>query len=219
MRRWFSITSRYSPVNHICITPPGVSISMHTRRLPPARTSIFATGTVAPSGPYHALKCSGSVHICQMRSGGASKLRSITTASRETLPSAIVLARLSLRSELHEVAVHLVEAGLPDGPVLLGPGRDLLQTCGVESAWPVLGSLALYDQSRPLQHLDVLGDGRKRQVERLGELVDIRFPLGEPGQDRPACRAGQRGEGLAKPILVGHERHGPASYFPDRLIN
>src|SRR5204863_4269499 len=97
---------------------------MHTRRAPPTRTSIFATGTTAPSGPYHALKCSGSVHIRQMRSTGASKLRSITTASREALSSVIVIACLSLRAELGEVAVQPVEPGLPDGPVLLGPGRD-----------------------------------------------------------------------------------------------
>ena len=32
-------------------------------------------------GRTSALKCSGSVHICQMRSTGASKVRSITTAS------------------------------------------------------------------------------------------------------------------------------------------
>src|SRR6185437_3244805 len=100
---------------------------MHTRRLPPARTSIFATGTVAPSGPYHALKCSGLVHICQIRSTGASKLRSITTASCEALSSVIVLAGLSLRSESGEVDVQLVEAGLPDSPALPGPGRDLFQ--------------------------------------------------------------------------------------------
>src|SRR5436190_23111879 len=126
----------------------------------------------APSGPYHALKCSGSVHIRQMRSGGASKLRSITAASREALPSVIVLACLSLRSELGEVVVHPVEAGLPDGPVLLGPGGDLLQRRGFEGAWPVLGSLAPDDQSGAFLHLDVLGDGRERHVERLGEVVD-----------------------------------------------
>jgi hypothetical protein len=79
-RRWLSTTSRYLPVNHICIRPSGVCISLHTRRVPPVRTSIFATGMVAPTGRYQALKCSGSVHICQMRSPGASKLRSITTA-------------------------------------------------------------------------------------------------------------------------------------------
>src|SRR6266508_2705448 len=153
------MTSRYSPVNHIGIGPSGDCISIPTSRVPPTRTSIFATGMVAPSGPYHALKCSGSVHICQMRSTGASKLRSITTASWEPLFSVIVFACLSLRSELCQVVVHPVEAGLPDGPVLLGPGRDLREWCAVEGARSVLGSLTPYDQSGAFQHLDVLRDG------------------------------------------------------------
>src|SRR5438876_1884978 len=104
---------------------------MHTRRVPPTRTSILATGMVAPAGPYHAAKCSGSVHICQMRSTGASKLRSILTASWEPVLSVIVVACLSLRLKLGEVVVHPVEAGLPNGPVPLGPARDLLESCGV----------------------------------------------------------------------------------------
>src|SRR5437764_6367223 len=98
---------------------------MHTSRAPPTRTSIFATGMVAPSGPYHAAKCSGSVHICQMRSTGASKLRSITTSWEPSL-SVTVVACLSLRLELREVVVQPVEAGLPDGSVLLRPRRHLL---------------------------------------------------------------------------------------------
>src|SRR3954454_7698223 len=170
MRRLFSMTSRYSPVNHICTGPFGVATSMHTRRVPPTRTSILATGIVAPSGPYQAAKCSGSVHICQMRSTGASKLRSILTASWEVLSSAIVFACLSLRSELPEVVVHPVEAALPDGPVLLSPGRHLFEWCGVERARPVLGALTPHDQPGPFQRLDVLRDGRERHLERFREL-------------------------------------------------
>src|SRR5207247_10868278 len=137
---------------------------MRTRRVPPTRTSIFATGIVAPSGPYHAAKCSGSVHICQMRSTGASKLRSILTASWEVLSSAIAFACLSLRSELSEVVVHPVEAALPDRPVLLGPGRHLLEWRGVERARPLLGSLTPHDPHGPLQRLDVPRDGGKRRL-------------------------------------------------------
>ena len=139
-------------------------------RLPPTRTSIFATGMVAPSGPYHALKCSGSVHICQMRPTGASKLRSITTASWELLLSVIVRACLSSWSELLEVVVHPVEAGLPDRPVLLGP----VETSSSRAASSAHGrnwAVAPYDQPGPFQHLDVLRDRRQRHLERLGELV------------------------------------------------
>src|SRR5256885_9832433 len=163
---------------------------MHTRRVPPTRTSILATGMVAPSGPYHAAKCSGSVHICQTRSTGASKLRSILTASWESSPSAIVFACPSLRSELSEVVVHPIEAALPDGPVLLGPGRHLLEWCGVERARPVLGSLTPYDQPRPFQRLDVLRDGRKRHLERLRALVGGRLASRQTGPARSPPRVG-----------------------------
>src|SRR5215831_15409061 len=143
--RSFSTTSRYSPANHIRIGPFGVSTSMQTRRVPPTRTSIFATGMVAPSGPYQALKCSGSVHICQTRANGASTMRSITTASAEPL-SVIAFARLSSWLKLSEVVVHPVEPGLPDRPVALSPGGDLLKRCGVQRAWSVLGLLTPHDQ-------------------------------------------------------------------------
>src|SRR2546423_267049 len=123
---------------------------MDTRRVPPTRTSMFATGMVAPLGPYQAAKCCGSVHICQMRPTGASKLRSITTASCEPLLSVIVSRPSFL--ELFEVVVHAVEARLPDGPVLLGPARDLLEWCGVEGTRPVLGLLTAFDQPGPVQH-------------------------------------------------------------------
>src|SRR5215468_2973804 len=208
MSRSFSTTSRYSPVNHIRIGPFGVCTSMHTRRVPPTRTSIFATGIVASSGPYQALKCSGSVHICQTRANGASTMRSITTASAEPL-SVIAVACLSSWLELFEVVVHPVKAGLPDGPVTFSPGRDLFQWCRVQGARSVLGSLAPHHQPGPFQHLDVFGDGRKRHLERLSELVDGRPAFGETGEDRSPGRVGQRGEGLAEPVLVDRRRHDP----------
>src|SRR5262249_37366336 len=215
MSRSFSTTSRYSPVTHIRIGPFGVCTSMHTRRVPPTRTSIFATGIVAPSGPYQALKCSGSVHICQTRAAGASTMRSISTASAEPLS---IIALTCLRGlELFEVVVHPVEAGLPDGPVAFSPGRDLLQWRRVQGARSVLGSVAPHHQAGPFQHLDVFGDGRKRHLERLGELVDGRPAFGETGEDRSPGRVGQRGEGLAEPVLVDRRRH--SSYFPEELIN
>src|SRR5215470_8923357 len=205
------MTSRYSPVNHIRIEPFGVCTSMHTRRVPPTRTSIFATGIVALSGPYQALKCSGSVHICQTRANGASTMRAISTASAEPL-SVIVLACPSPWLELSDVVVHLVEAGLPDGPVTFSPSRDLLKWCRVQGARSVLGSLTPHHQPGPFQHLDVFRDRRKRHLERLGELVDGRPAFCETGEDRSPGRVGQGGEGLAEPVLVDRRRHAP--YFP-----
>ena len=68
-------------MNHIVMGPRGVVTSMHNSRVPPTRRSIVATGTVLPSGPYQAAKCSGWVHSFQIVSGGAGKVRSIVTLS------------------------------------------------------------------------------------------------------------------------------------------
>src|SRR5215469_12293017 len=201
MSRSFSMTSRYSPVNHIRIGPFGVCTSMHTRRVPPTRTSIFATGIVAPSGPYQALKCSGSVHICQTRANGASMMRSISSTSVEPL-SVIALACPSSWPELLEVVVHPVEAGLPDRPVAFGPSRDLLEWCRVQGARSVLGALTPHHQPGLFQHLDVFRDGRKRHLERLGKLVDGRLAFCETRDDRSPRRVSQGGEGLAEAELA-----------------
>src|SRR6516162_3142447 len=205
------MTSRYWPVNHIRIGPFGVCTSMHNWRVPPTRTSIFATGIAAPPGPYQALKCSGSVHICQTSASGASTMRSITTASAEPL-SVIALACPSSWPKLFEVVVHPVEASLPDGPVAFSPGRDLLKWRRVQGARPVLGSLTPHHQPGPFQHRDVFRDRRKRHLERLGELVDGRPAFCETGKDRSPRRVGQGGEGLAEPVLVDRRRH--RLYFP-----
>src|SRR5437868_1793007 len=119
----------------------GVWTSMQIKRLPPTRTSILATGRVAPVGPNHSLKRPGSVHIRQMRSTGASKVRSITSAAWECLGSVMLPAILLLSSELREVVVHPIEPGLPDGSVLLGPGHNLLERRGIDCTRPVLGSV------------------------------------------------------------------------------
>src|SRR3546814_18133122 len=106
---------------------------------------------VAPSGPYQAAKCSGSVHICQTRSTGASKVRSITTAScgpwrrsSWSCPSVRLAAR--------EVLGNPVEPGLPHRAVLPGPGRDILEwSCG-EGERPVLGLGDELDPPGPPPH-------------------------------------------------------------------
>src|SRR5215475_11796232 len=133
MSRSFSTTSRYSPVNHIRIGPFGVCTSMHTRRVPPTRTSIFATGIVAPSGPYQALKCSGSVHICQTTAacslaiiGPASALW-LTRASLHSVRSVVsprfgvVLERRGGRGGLAHEGV----SEFSDTALVVGVGGDL----------------------------------------------------------------------------------------------
>ena len=82
-------------MNHIRVGPSGVVTCMQISRLPPTRTSILATGIVAPVGPYQAAKWSGSVHICQTSFTGASKVRSIVTEFCDRELSAIASFCLS----------------------------------------------------------------------------------------------------------------------------
>src|SRR3954454_15116531 len=142
------------------MTPSGVVTSMRSSRAPPTRTSMAATEMLAPAGPYHAAKCSGSAHNFQITPGGASNVRSITRSCAPLSP-VMVNARLSLLLEWLEVGVHPVEPRLPDRPVLLGPRGNLLERCRVQATRPVLRVLTSDNQPGSLEHLDVLGDSRK----------------------------------------------------------
>src|SRR5215203_804981 len=132
----------YSPVVHIFILPFGLCISMQIRRLPPTRTSILATGTVAPFGPYQFLKCSGWVHICQMKPTAASKVRSITTSSLEIVLSLIIIL---LVIKLVNIVIHAVEACLPNMTVLLCPLGYFFQRLYSDGAGAILRFLSLCD--------------------------------------------------------------------------
>ena len=112
-----------------------------------------------------------------------------------------------------DVIVHAVQPVLPDAPVVLRPTRHLAKCGRVQRAGSVLSTLTAYDQSGSLEHLDVLGDGRKCQVERPGKFVHGRLAICESGQDRASGRIGEGCEGLAEPILVNRSGH-VISYFP-----
>ena len=59
------------------------------------------------------------------------------------------------------------------------------------------------------EDLQVPRDGLQADVERLGQLVHRRLAVGQPGEDRPAGRVGQGGEGAVEEV-VGH-RNQPIS--------
>src|SRR5258706_15495832 len=122
--------------------PLGVCASMQNRRLPPTRTSIWATGRLEPCGPYQLLKSSGWVHMRQMRSTGASKVRSITMASLDRVLSLIVFL---LVVQLIDKVVHAVKACLPDRTVLLYPLGNFFYGRYVEGTGAILRFLPLYN--------------------------------------------------------------------------
>jgi hypothetical protein len=60
------------------------------------------------------------------------------------------------------------------------------------------------DEAGPLQHLEVLGDGRLSEGGGVGKLDDAGLAGPEALQDGPAGGVGEGGEGAAQGIVSGH---------------
>src|SRR5258706_11344002 len=120
-----------------------------------------------------------SVRTLQTSATGASKVRSTTSGScfvagllfaAISFLLALNFLNLVFALQLLEVAVEPVEAPLPVAPVDLDPVGDVLQRVGLQPAGTPLRLAAALDQTRALEHLQVLGHRRKADVERLGQL-------------------------------------------------
>ena len=107
--------------------------------------------------------------------------------------------RLHVRSpcvlEFPKERIEALEALLPMGSVLADPVGNVAQRVRTKPSRPPLRLTTLLDETGPLEHPQVLGDGGLAHVERLGEVLDRRLARGEPGQDRPPGRVGKSGEG------------------------
>jgi hypothetical protein len=100
-----------------------------------------------------------------------------------------------------DVCAEPVEAVGPDLAVLGDPVDGVVEGRRLQPARPVLGVATSADEPGALEHLEVPGDGLQAHVERLGQLVHGRLAvLGQPDEDRPAGRVGQRGEGEAERV-------------------
>src|SRR5882762_2358366 len=151
----------------------------------------------------HCLMSSLSVSDFQTRATGASKVRSTTSGSSfvTTLSFAAISLLLALNFlhlvlalQLLEVAAQPVEALFPVAPVVLDPVGDVLERIRLEPAGPPLRLAAALDQARALEHLQVLGDRGKADLEGLGQLHDRGFAGGEACEDRAPRGIGERCE-------------------------
>src|SRR5262245_53308023 len=178
----------YSPSQWItCSLGPRIT-AVHR---PPSRTSIETSSSAmpSPSPPYQSMKRSGSVHSRQTSSRGASKVQRISMSG---LGSSGIAAP--------QASVHPLEAALPEPPIPLQPVGRILERLGLEVGGTELRPLLAGDQSRCLEHLEVLRDGLDRDREAAGELAEAGVTLGEALQDRAPGRVGERGEG---PVELG----------------
>src|SRR3954449_4272673 len=164
---------------------------MTVAKAPPGRAStvIRSSGALVPIGPQKWVRCSGSTMQLKTSCRGASKTR--VTCS--TFSGMGVSVRGGLQGA--EVVVELVEALGPEAPVGLDPVHSGVQRRPFQVAGAELGLPAPADQARPFEHLQVLGDPRQAEDERLGQLVDRRVAGGGPGGGGPPGQVGASGRG------------------------
>jgi hypothetical protein len=136
--------------------------------------------------------------VLKTSSRGALKVR-VTTKS--TLLSGVVIVVL-LGLNGSEVVVESVETTLPEYAVLGNPVIRFAQGSGFEFAGAPLGLPPARDQSRSLEHLEVLGHSGQAHGERLGQFGDGSFATGQARQNGTPGRVGQGGEGIAEMIVL-----------------
>src|SRR3954469_3259269 len=144
---------------------------MTVAKAPPGRAStvIRSRGALVPVGPQKWVRCSGSTRQLKTSCRGASKTR--LTCRTFSVTGISVLGGL----QGAEVVVELVEAIGPQPAVGLDPVHGRIQGVLLQVARTELRLPASADQSRAFEHLQVLGDPRQGQVERLGQFVHRRL--------------------------------------------
>jgi hypothetical protein len=77
-----------------------------------------------------------------------------------------------MRMQLMQILIQPIEALLPVPPVLGDPTGRLLERLGPEPAGPPLGITTSPYEAGTLQHFQMLGNGRKTQIERRRQFAD-----------------------------------------------
>src|SRR5688572_10687811 len=180
--------------------------------MPPGRTSMVTFRVFHSRGPHHCAMRSGSVYAAKTNSRGALNMHSTTSfpvsvsvvtvwvSGIEVLLFLGCCVRYLLRLNLLQIGVQPIESLFPEFAILLHPVGDRLERFWLQAARTPLRLAAASDEAGALEHLEVLGDRRKAHLEGRSPLCDRRLAAGEPGQDRPARRVGESGEGQAKGV-------------------
>src|SRR5262245_53549006 len=151
--------------------------------------------------PHQRLTCSGLVMASNTSCRGASNTRvSVISVSdgvvlwKVLLFAALTGMTLLLGFEFLQIRVKSIEACFPDVTVAFGPLGHFLQGRCLDAAWPPLGFASASDKAGSFEHSEVLRDGWKGHVERLGKLSNRPLPGGECGENRSPGRVGKRGK-------------------------
>src|SRR5581483_6481298 len=175
---------------------------MWMRKTPPGRAPTSQTGFEKPCGPHHCARCFGSVQAFQTSSRGASntRTRSSCFASTLSLLALVTGMRFLLFLQFAQIFVETIEALLPESSIFVDPFGDVFERAGLEVAGTPLGLAATGDQARALQDLEMLGNRRHADVERLRQFGHRGVAGGEPCEDGAAGGIGEGGEGIAQRV-------------------
>src|SRR6266513_556126 len=141
----------------------------------PGRKSNSQTGLENSWGPHHCATCSRSVQALNTSSRGASNTRVSTNSCSLFAMMFPVAILFPLFLNISQIVIQPFKALRPEPPVLRSPVGNVLERTCLEPAGPPLRFVSPRDQSRALQHLKVLGDGRHAHLEWLGQLCDRGF--------------------------------------------
>jgi hypothetical protein len=103
-----------------------------------------------------------------------------------------------------EYVTEAIQAPLPECPALPNPLVRYAQAVGVEVAGADPAGFRGVYEAAPLEHLQVLHDRRKRQVERSGEIGGRARRQAEPLDDGASCRIPEGLEYLIDARMVKH---------------
>src|SRR6202035_5305983 len=200
------------PVNE-CPSPPS-GTRWTQRKAPFGRKSISQMARGTPLGSHHCATCSAFVQASKTTARGASKMR-VITISRSlgvaifTVPMFFIAdLPLSLRaSTCFLLLLHLfqvvVQAGkflFPETAEGFKPLSDILEWDRNEHARTPLSIARTHNQAGSFEYVEVFGDRRLTEDERLHKLGDIRVSQHETGEDRASCGICERGEGQAQTV-------------------
>src|SRR4051794_23161834 len=104
--------------------------------------------------------------------------------------------------QLTQVAVQADELLLPVASIRLHPHVDAPERRGDKRAGTPLRLAPSCNQTCALKHLEMLGDGRLPEAERLHEFRHVRIAGGEASENRASGGIGERTKGRAQRIDV-----------------
>src|SRR5262249_8213151 len=116
-----------------------------------------------------------------------------------------IAGSLPVLLQLQQVMIELIEAPLPECPLPGHPAFRRFERPGYKLVSAHAPKLSRADQSASLENVEMLHEGRQRDIEGARQLADRSGPGGESAQHRPTRRIGERAkDSVELGLLVSH---------------